>query len=498
MKNKKRIIIIGGGLGGLSAALHLAVKGYPVMILEKNQYVGGQIRQITKRGFSFHFGANFITMPEIITDLFTCANKNMDDYLTLARLEPQWRMFFPDGITIDLTNDFPQSVKQMEHEFLSDLHFKQYFDLCKLSYQLMIQNFRPSSILSLLFKRLERLTNRNYKKTIQEIHNYFLQEPHMKQIFDLFPMLEGVPPSQASPILLYLIYNHINFGLYYIEGGSYRLIEALVQILYELGVEIRTEAEVCKILTECFEVVGVELSDGTQLPADIILSSIDPKSTYQHLLKDFSHSKNLAKKFDANEPSLSGHFLLLGVNKVYRNLIYHNVFFTEKPDQELHYLFNKKKPAPDPTIYVNASSFMDSHHAPSGKQSLVIFSHVPALRDGEDWEQYKKPFYSSYRTKVLTKLEKMGLEHLERNIEWEVEITPKELKDYLGSVGGCIYGMQSPKKRLDQPLSTYKAEKLNFLYFIGNSVSHGNHIPMILLTSKKISEQIAKDIQASL
>lgn len=495
MKNKKRIIIIGGGLSGLSAALYLAVKGYQVMILEKNKYVGGQLRRIRKKGFTFHLGANVLTMNETLSNLFACADKKMEDYLTLVQLEPQWRMFFPDGITIDLTSDFPKSLDQETHQFLSENLFEQYLDLCRHSHQLMLKNVQSQFFSSFLFQHFKQFFDRNYKKNIQETNNQFLEEPHMKQIFDSFSMLESLPADQASPLLLYLVYNQLHFGLYYIKDGFYRLIEALVQILYELGVEIRTEAEVCKILTECFEVVGIELADGTQLPADIILSSVDPKSTYKRLLRDFSQTPKVIKRFDNDEPLLSGHFLLLGVKKAYKELIHHNYFFTKKPEQERHFLFDKKKPAPDPSVYVGVSSFTDPHHAPDGKQNLIIFSHVPALKEGENWDQYRKPFYASYRLKVLSKLEKMGLHHLERNIEWEMEVTPKELKEYLGSAGGSIYGIGPPKKLTNHPFHSYKANKINFLYFIGSSVSYGNHIPMILLSSKKVSEQIVKDIQ---
>ena len=386
MKKKKRIIIIGGGFSGLSAALYLAVKGYPVIILEKNKYVGGQLRRIQKKGFTFHIGADMITMPETLSDLFACANKKMEDYLTLVPLDPQWRMFFPDGVTIDITNHFSQSFDHENRQFLSRALFDQYFNLCKHFYESMQQNIQSSSFQTFLTQQFKQLFDRNYKRNIHETHHLFLDEPHIKQIFDLFPMLESLPANQASPLLLYTVYSQLHLGLYYIKDGSYRLIEALVQILYELGVEIRTEAEVCKILTECFEVVGIELTDGTQLPADVILSSIDPQSTYKHLLCDFSQTPKILKKWDQNEPSLSGHFLLLGINNVYQELLHHNYFLTKNPEQELHFLFDKKEPAPDPTVYVGVSSCTDPHHAPSGKQNLLIFSHVPTLQEGESGE----------------------------------------------------------------------------------------------------------------
>lgn len=492
MKKKKRIIIIGGGLSGLAAALHLAVKGHDVMILEKNKYVGGQLLRTIEKGYAFHYGADFLTMPDVLLDLFQTAKKKLSDYLTLVPLHPPCRFFFPDGTSFDLTKNLPEVLTKRKSIFKIEVdHF---FDLCQYSHTLMQKKLHHQSTLSLLFHQLKNQYYRYYRKPLAELNNQFFQDPQIQQFFNFFAMFESLSPAQASPHLLYMVHEILHSGLYAIKEGTYRLIEALVQILYELGVQIRTEAEVCKILTECFEVVGIELTDGTQLPADIILCSIDPKSTYQHLLKGFSQAAKVAKKFHKNEPLLSGHYLLLGVKKTYQKLSYHNFFFSKNPEQELHFLFEKKEPAPDPTVYVGVSSLVNPQHAPEGKQNLIIFSHVPPLREGENWEQYRKPFYSSYRIKVITKLEKMGLHQLERNIEWEKEITPDELKEYLKSVGGTIYGMGSPKKRMP-PFHAYKAEKINSLYFIGNSVASGHHISSILLSSKMITEQIEKEIQ---
>lgn len=494
MKKPKRIIIIGGGLSGLSAALYLAVKGHHVMILEKNKYVGGQLRRIIKKGYTFDFGANILTMPEVLQDLFAAANKKVDDYLTLVALHPPCRFFFPNGTKLDLTKNLPQFLEKQK--ILSKEQSEYYFDLCQQSHQILQKKMHGQSYFPIFIRLLTGYQYRNYRKSIYEFNNLFFYNAHIRQLLNYVSMLESLPPDQASPLLLYLVDRVIHSGLYAIKEGSYRLVEALVQILYELGVQIRTEAEVRKILTECFEVVGIELADGTQLPADVVLCSVDPKSTYEYLLRDFSQSSKVLKKFQKDEPLLSGHFLLLGVKKTYKELAHHNVFFSKKPEQELHFLFNKKEPAPDPTLYVGVSSLTNHHHAPEGKQNLIIFSHVPALKKGITWERYRKPFYYSYRTKVLTKLEKMGLTQLERNIDWEMEITPEELKDYLGSAGGTIYGIRPPNKRM-LPFHSFQAEKIHSLYFLGSSVSYGNHISMILLSSKMITDQVNKEIHMS-
>lgn len=475
---KQRVIIIGGGLSGLSSAIHLATAGYQVSILEKNQWVGGQINQIIKNQTRLDLSNHILTLPETLTELFDCVGKSPQDYLTLQSIEPQWRTFFQDGLSIDFSGD----QSKLEGHLHSTKRFKEYLDLCKRMHHLSMEQV-SSSLSPSLFQRI-KWSIRQSKQTVSEIHHRFLNNPYLEQMFNFFALLEGQSPDHApAPFTLHMIYSQLYTGLYQIEGGFYHFVEVLVRLLYELGVEIRTEATVTKILTECFEVVGVELADRTQLPADIILSSLNPVTTYQDLLRDFSRQEKLMREVKSKQPSLSAHLLFIHVKKSYDQLTSNNLFLSSQPEKELHELFTKKQPAEDPTVWVSLSQPPQT----SEGQILTLFSHVPALKAGQDWSAYRKSFYASYRRRVITKLESMGLQHLERNISWEREITPDELQTDLGSLGGSIYGLQSknPKQR-----ASYQSKELGDLYFIGSSVAYGHSIPMILQSSKQITQQI--------
>lgn len=488
---KKRILIIGGGLSGLASAIRLAAEGHQVAILEQNKRVGGQINRITKNEFTIDLDMKILTMPETFTDLFACAGKKVEDYLSFHPIEPQWRTFFSDGQNIDFTSN---SLEWSKHLSSAKL-FQEYLDLCRQLYLSVLKKINPQS--DSWLRRIKQSFERNPKQTLREIHQQFLQKPHLEQMFNFFSLFEGQTPEQASvPLILHNIYSQLNSGLYTIQGGSYHLIEVLVQLLYELGVEIYTDSTVSKILIDCFEVVGVELADGTQLPADIILSSLDPHTTYQKMLGHYSNQSKLINTLPTAEPTLSGHMLILYVNHVYGHLAQQNIFFSAHPIRELDELFVQKKPAKDPTLVVNIPH-VQPNTTSTGKQILIVFSHVPALKEGETWDAYRKPFYTAYRRTVITKLEQMGLDTLERNLIWEIELTPEELQKQLGSTGGCLYGVQpTPPKKLMTNLP-YKSKGIHSLYFIGNSVSYGNSIPLILFASKYITQQIKREIEQS-
>ncbi|MDD1621835.1 MAG: FAD-dependent oxidoreductase, partial [Methylococcaceae bacterium] len=106
LNNKnKRVVVIGAGLGGLSAAISLATEGFSVQLLEKNDKVGGKLNILTKDGFTFDLGPSILTMPHIFAALFSRAGKDMADYVQIEKVEPHWRNFFEDGTTVDLMED---------------------------------------------------------------------------------------------------------------------------------------------------------------------------------------------------------------------------------------------------------------------------------------------------------------------------------------------------------------------------------------------------------
>src|SRR5215213_8178369 len=106
-------IIIGGGIGGLSAAIHLQVAGHQVAIYEKNNLLGGKMYQIEQDGFRFDTGPSVITMRHVFEDLFRVAGRNLEDYLQLVPVEPMTRYFYPDGFVLDATSDLQKMTRQI-------------------------------------------------------------------------------------------------------------------------------------------------------------------------------------------------------------------------------------------------------------------------------------------------------------------------------------------------------------------------------------------------
>ncbi|MGO4185582.1 phytoene desaturase family protein, partial [Paenibacillus sp. TAF43_2] len=217
----KKIIVVGGGLGGLSAAIRLSVDGHQVTILEKNERVGGKLNVRSGQGYTFDTGPSILTMPWVLEQLFESAGRNLEDYMKLVRVEPQWRTFFEDGVTLDITGDFPDLIKQFEQISPVDAQqFLSYLDYCQQMYQLNTKSFYNKSLSGLSDLRrhhsMKELLAMDPMKTMHQTTNRFLKDKHLRQLFDFFIMYIGSSPYAAPAVLSQLIYVQMGLGIYYV------------------------------------------------------------------------------------------------------------------------------------------------------------------------------------------------------------------------------------------------------------------------------------------
>ena len=144
MDKKQTVIVVGAGLGGLSAAISLAQKGYLVKVFEKNDHIGGKLNRLEKDGFRFDLGPSILTMPHIFENLFTASGLDMRDYIHIERLDLEWRSFFPDGSMIDLYGDLGRMA--LENPTLDAVHLQEYHDFLAYAQGLYEKTDRKSVV----------------------------------------------------------------------------------------------------------------------------------------------------------------------------------------------------------------------------------------------------------------------------------------------------------------------------------------------------------------
>lgn len=521
---RKNVIVIGGGVGGLSAAIRLAATGrFHVTLLEKNPRVGGKLnlwevphpRRANERPFRFDTGPSLLTLPFVFEDLFAAAGRKLDDYVKLIRLDPIARFTWPDGTRFELRAGKDDLERELAHIAPRDVagwrrfaaRGKRIWDLSAETFlfhapeQLLRGERRAGqtflSVLDLLAVPFKIGMFSNYGRSIdREIRSQKLRE-----VLYQYATYSGASPFKAPATLAVIPHAELHFGGWHIEGGMYRLAESLEQIARQLDVEIRTNAAVAQILldglpssrrsTNGASVVGVRLQDGSEIRADAIVANSDVIYSYRELIDRAHRPRFTDRKLDRLDPGGSGIVLLLGIEGTYPQLAHHNKFMPLDYRGDLRAMFESRTVPGDPCIYVAASTRSDPSQAPEGCENLFVLASAPALDGSLDWT-IEGPRYA--RQLIRTLQTRWRLDGLERRIVVQRTITPLDLKNLYNANAGSIYGLGSNSRRTAFLRPPNRDRDIRGLYFAGGATHPGGGLPLVALSGKIAAELAMADL----
>ena len=504
----KRIVIIGAGAGGLSAAIHLAAAGQRVTILEKNEMVGGKMNEVRQAGFRWDTGPTVITLNHVLEDLFAAAGRRMQDYgLTLVPMDPLTRYTYPDGTVLDIRSSLAQTVANIEALDRADqsirrdvagyLDFLSYAaEMYRITAPLILYHDPPTlrSVLRLPLRDILRVDLRTMDGAIRaRVHS-----PALRQLFDRYATYLGASPYIARAFLNVIAHVELTAGLWYPRGGTYAIACAYRRLAEELGVEIRTSARVTRMLTDrergADRVTGIELQDGTTERAEIVIANVDATTVYHDLLpgtavpsKGRPSSRRLRRWLNAPF-SCSGFVLLLGVEGQHAQLTHHNIFFSSDYRAEFEAIFRRGVPPEEPTIYVAITSKSDPDHAPQGGENWFVMVNVPPVGPHWDWASQAQ----GYRDRVLERLAGLGLD-VRGQIRAERMLTPPDLERVTGAWRGALYGhsFNNPLASFQRPHT--RSPDVRGLYFAGGTTHPGGGVPMVTLSGKTAARMALQD-----
>ncbi len=491
MQNK--VVITGAGLGGLSAAIALASSGFQVTVLEKNDQVGGKLNVLKKDGFTFDLGPSILTMPHIFRDLFARAGKKFEDYVPIQPVEPHWRNFFPDGTCFDLSGQ-PEVLKQelAKLDAQSVQEFENFLAYSKKLGQVIEAGYFSKGLDTLpeLIKHygiLSSLTDFDAFRSMDQGVRRFISHPKLIDTLNYFIKYVGSSPYDAPAMLNLLPYIQFEYGLWYIQGGMYRLAEGMLQLAQELGVQVRCQSEVIEWAVQHNQITEAVLITGERIPADIVVSNMEVIPAAQKLLK---RDETLLKPLQKFAPSCSGLVIHLGVNRMYPQLAHHNFFYSAESKSHFKTVFHDQSLSDDPTLYLVAPVKSDPGQAPTGCEVIKVLPHIPHLNP-------ERPFsdedYQQLRERVLLKLENMGLTDLRRHIVTEETWTPIDIERHYYSHRGSVYGAVSDRWKNLGFKAPQKDRELKNLYTVGGSVNPGGGMPMVTLSGLQVCDKILAD-----
>ncbi len=482
----QEIVIIGAGIGGLSAGIRLAAVGQRVRILEKNGAIGGKMGQFRQDGFRWDTGPSVITMRHVFEELFAAAGRDLADYLTLLPVEPLTRYFYPDGVALDATRDLAAMAGQIAaleprdvEGYLSYLAYAA--RLHRITGPVFIYD-QPPTWRSFLRVPVQDWLKADGLRTMDGAIRQYVRSPHLRQLLGRFATYVGGSPYLAPATLNVIAHVEMTGGVWYPQGGIYQIGAALARLAAELGVVIETGRDVAEIVRENGRCAAVRLTDGTLYPARAVVSNLDVSTTYQRLLPDLPYRPPA-------ETSCSGFILLLGVAGESPALAHHNIFFSADYPAEFRAIFHDGLPPDDPTIYVAITSKTDPDHAPPGQENWFVLVNAPAADGRFDWSTHAP----AYRDRVLARLAAHGVD-LSGRIVSERVITPDELAAQSGAWRGALYGASPNSKFSAFRRPPNRARDVTGLYFAGGTTHPGGGVPMVTLSGKVAAEMVLEEV----
>ncbi len=489
---EKKVAVIGGGLGGLAAALRLRVLGFEVDLFEKNYSIGGKANQIVQEGFRFDSGPSLLTMPFVLEELFHFSGEKLENYISLKKLEVLCKYFFPDSTIINAYSDTGKFVEEIDKNTADNKEsVKKYLDYCERIYDLSAELFLFKSFSNiktfLSRKAINTLINIRELDTNRSMHganSHFFRDEKTIQLFDRYATYNGSNPYQTPATLNIIQHVEYNLGGYIAEEGIYSIPKAIEKAAIKKGVNIFTNSNVDKILVDGRRIKGLVVN-GEKKKYEIVVSNSDVKNTYLNLLND--EKSRGAKKYKKMEMSSSALVFYWGVKGVHDSLEIHNIIFSNNYEKEFHQLFNEKTIPDDPTIYIYISSKFNKNDAPANCENWFVMINTPYAA-GQNW----KAEASKIRDIIIKKVESTLKMNLSEKIITESILTPDLIEKKTSSLGGSIYGISSNNKMAAFMRQQNRSKNYKGLYFCGGSAHPGGGIPLVLLSGKLAAEQIMR------
>lgn len=486
------IVVVGAGLGGLSAAIHLAAAGREVVILERNPYVGGKMAEWRQGGYRWDLGPSLITMPFVFEELFAVAGRQRSDYLTFHPVEPATRCFFPDGTVLDLNRDLPRLVAQLATLGAGEVEgYLKFLAYAARLYRITAPLFlfeEPPHWGSLRKASLSDLLGFDGWRTMAQAIRSYVRSPYLRQILEMFATYVGASPYRAPAAYNVIAHVELNQGVWYPQGGVYRIAEALSRLATELGVDLRLGQAVEAIEVQGGAVSAVRLENGERLPASAVVANLDPLTVYERLLPLLPAVVRRLASWRKAEPSLSALVVLLGVRGEHPTLTHHNEFFSSDYPKEFHEIFSLGIPPSEPTIYLSVTSKATPGDAPPGCENWFLQINVPALSPRWDWSQQGE----AYIERLLERLAHFGYD-VRNQLEVCRVLTPQDWESLTGARRGALYGFAANHRLAAFRRPHNRSAEVRGLYFAGGTVHPGGGVPLVILSGKIASRLLLHD-----
>ena len=480
----------------MATAARLSVKGHQVTIVEQSDQVGGKAGAYSRDGFVFDTGPSLITLPAVYRDLFLKTGTSLEDNVDLQPVEPGTSYRWSDGTRVTLPGVNPAAAATALGDALGGTAREDWLALVARAAEIWRITRKPflespltgTRELLALAKSPRDVRTVAPTTSLRGLGRKYLRDPRLRMLLDRYATYSGSDPRKAPAALSTIPYVEQTFGSWHIGGGVHKLADALAARCEERKVDILLNSDVTRIVLDEGKVRSVELSDGSHLEADIVVSNADASHLYGDLVSG-NRADAALRQLRKATPSFSGFVMLLAIKGRTPDISHHNVWFPSDYNAEFDAVF-KGRPATDPTIYacVPDDPLMrpDADH-----ESWFVLINAPRHGHGKnefDWSQ--TDFANNYADRMVELLAERGTD-LRSRILWRELITPADLEARTRAPGGSIYGTSSNGMRAAflRPANTSPIEGL---YLVGGSSHPGGGLPLVGMSAEIVAETIGR------
>lgn len=477
------VVVVGAGLAGLAAALHLAGRGRAVTVVERGDDPGGRVGRLDIDGYLLDTGPTVLTMPDLIDDTFAAVGESTADRLELADVDPAYRAAFSDGSALDVHSDRDAMAAEVERlagpqEAQGYLRLRDW--LTRL-YEAEFDGFIASNFdspLSLLTPQLARLTALGAFRRWDRVVKRFISDPRLHRIFTFQALYAGVPPQRALAVYAVIAYMDTVAGVYFPRGGMRALPDGLAAAAADAGVQFRYGATVTGLERSGDRIRAVFTDGDERIDADAVVLTTELPDTYRLLGRT-------PRRLLPLRPSPSAVVAHIGCRSPDRDLPHHHILFGDSWEQTFREIIDDGVVMSDPSLLVTRPTAGDPTLAPSGRDLLYVLAPAPNLERGTvDWDAVGPAYADGMMAAVADRIPALGVDaellHVTNPADWARQGmaagTPFALAHTFGQTGPF------------RPANTVRG--IDNVVLAGSSTVPGVGVPTALLSGRLAADRV--------